>query len=71
MPTHPAYKVVPIWRREMLKLAKQGHNIKAVCHTLKVGYDRLVVEKRRDPDFAAELDAAIEAGKSKPIRRIF
>lgn len=68
---NPKYKVIPVWRNNMLKLVGQGHPVKAVCHTLHVGYDRLLMEKRRDPNFAEQLDNAEVAGREKPARRFF
>lgn len=54
-------KVIPGWRIQLLKLVGQGHNVKAACVALKVGYDRVLSEKRRDVEFGAELDGLIES----------
>lgn len=69
MPTHPAYKVIPVWRKDLLKMVRMGHKTRVVCSTLKVGYDRLLDEKRRDAEFAQELEAAEAEGATKGARR--
>lgn len=60
------YKSYPAWRNKVVDLVKRGHPLKVVSATMQVGMDRILAEKRRDPDWGDELDQAIQTGKENP-----
>lgn len=69
MPTHPAYKVIPVWQKDLMKLVRLGHSTKVAAATLNVGYDRLLNERRRNAEFDEELAKAEQEGREKGSRR--
>jgi len=58
-------KVKAGWRLHMIAYMQQGHSSREAARLLNIGKSLVNAERRRDPDFAAELDEMDAARRDK------
>jgi hypothetical protein len=62
----PKVRVIPGWQATLLKMVRRGHNLRATCNAMKVGYDVVLKRRKSNPDFDADLQAALDEGAKNP-----
>ena len=56
---------VPAWTKTFLRELEKGRPIDTACKLSGAGRERVIQQKRKDPEFAERMNAAHEKGRNK------